>query len=88
MSLFDGYWRCQRCGGQVDDSSAFAVVLRADGGRLVCDIILSRNVLKDDVVMHLSADRECEGKVSGYLGKMLKTLGLPITCDTSEIESL
>lgn len=79
---------CQRCGKPVGPRSVFVVLLWAKDGKLLHDVIFARNALEDNVLMHASADRECSGEISGYVGKLLKSLELSNGCDTSFLEGL
>jgi len=78
---------CPRCGCVVTAKSAFAVHVWADGGQLLYDVVSTKNSHERGVLMHMSADRECKAEVSGYLGKLLRSLGLPMDCDTSPLDS-
>jgi hypothetical protein len=79
---------CPRCGGRVDGRSAFAVHVWAEDDRLLYDVVFSKNTSVSGFMMHMSADRQCKGEISGYIGKLLRNLGLSIDCDTSELERL
>lgn len=78
---------CPRCDGVVTAKSAFAVHIWADGGQLLYDVVSTKNNHEKGVLMHMSADRECKVVVSGYLGKLLRKLELPMDCDTSALDS-
>lgn len=79
---------CPRCGGIVWTGSAFAVHVWAEGEELLYDVVFAKNTHTKGVLMHMSADRQCKGEISGYLGKLLRKLALSIECDTSELERL
>jgi hypothetical protein len=66
--------------------SVFAVHIWAEGSQLLYDVVLTKNSHEKGVLMHMSADRECKGEISGYLGKLLRKLELPEDCDTSEVD--
>lgn len=78
---------CPRCGGVVTAKSAFAVHIWEEGGQLLYDVVSTKNNHFGGVLMHMSADRECKGEISGYLGKLLRSIGLPLDCDTSALDS-
>jgi hypothetical protein len=80
--------RCQRCGRIIGGGSAFAILLWAEGESLLYDVVFAQNTPKNSTLMHMSADRECRGEISGYVGKLLRNLGLPETCDTSSLDTL
>ena len=79
---------CPRCGGIVGPKSALAIHLWAHGGQLLYDVVFVKNTHENGVLMHTSADRECKGEISGYIGKLLRKLELPDSCDTSHVNSL
>lgn len=80
--------KCARCGRDIRaESTAFAVHLWAADERLLYDVVFAKNPPENGMLMHMSADRQCKGEISGYVGKLLRELGLPDTCDTSVIES-
>ena len=78
---------CPRCGGVVSAKSAFAVHVWAEGGQLLYDVVSTKNNHGRGVLMHMSADRECKSEISGYIGKLLRKLELPLDCDTSSLDS-
>jgi hypothetical protein len=77
-----------RCGRIVGSASAFAVSLWAEGERLLYDVVFVKNAPENGMLMHMAADRECKTEISAYVGKLLRNLGLPETCDTSFLERL
>lgn len=79
---------CQRCGRKIGSNSAFCVLLWVAGERLLYDVVFAINAPKNGTLMHMSADRECRGEISGYVGKLLRNLSLPDTYDTSFLETL
>lgn len=79
---------CPRCGGHVNWESAFAVHVWAEGEELIYDVVFVKNTHENGMLMHMSADRQCKGEISGYIGKLLKKLGLGNDCDTSELDRL
>jgi hypothetical protein len=68
--------------------SAFAVHVWAEGEELLYDVVFVKNTHENGALMHMSADRQCNGEVSGYIGKLLRKLGLSNDCDTSELDRL
>jgi hypothetical protein len=79
---------CPRCGRRVTVESAIAVHVWADGEELLYDVVFTKNTHVKGLLMHMSADRKCDGEISGYIGKMLKKLGLSLDVDTSVLDSL
>jgi len=79
---------CPRCGRRVTDDSAFAVHVWADGEELLYDVVFTKNTHVKGLLMHMSADRKCDGEISGYIGKMLKKLGLSLDVDASHLDNL
>jgi len=77
---------CPRCGGVVTAKSAFAIHVWAEGKQLLYDVVFTKNNHEKGVLMHMSADRECKGEISGYMGKLLRRLELSDGTDTSELE--
>lgn len=80
--------QCCRCGSFISDRSAYAALIRSRHDKLFIDIVMSKNLSRDDVAIHMGGDRECRREQSGFHGKILKTLGLPLSCDTSKLERL
>jgi len=80
--------RCWRCGSFISDRSAYAVIVSSGDDRLDTDVVMSKNLSRNDVVIHMGGDRECRKELSGFHGKILKKLDLPISCDTSILERL
>jgi len=80
--------KCCRCGGWISDRSAYAVSLCGAEGRLTYDVVRVENLTRDDVAIHMGGDRECRRELSGFHGKILKSLDLPLSCDTSFLERL
>jgi hypothetical protein len=80
--------RCPRCSKLITSKSAFAISLWADDGRLLYDVVFTKNTPKNGVLMHMNADRECGSEISGYVGKLLRRLDLPADCDTSFLDRL
>jgi len=72
----------------VNWESAFAVHVWAEGEELLYDVVFAKNTHENGVLMHMSADRQCKGEISGYIGKLLIKLGLSTDCDTSELDRL
>ena len=79
---------CGRCGSFISDRSVFAVALSNQGNSLGHDIIRAKNLKKGSIAIHMGGDRECRREQSGFHGKILKSLGLPMSCDTSFLERL
>jgi len=79
---------CPRCSGVVTAQSFFAIHVWAKDGQLYCDTVVTRQDYCHGFLMHLSADRECKGEISGYIGKLLKNLDLPATTNTTKLVSL
>lgn len=79
---------CPRCGYPVGNDSVFSVHVWADGGELLYDVVFTKNTHEKGMLMHMSADRQCRGEISAYLGKILKKLGLSSDCDTSKLDRL
>jgi len=80
--------RCPRCGKLVTSKSAYAMLLWPDGGKLLYDVISTKNTPSHGVMMHLTGDRQCGSEVSGYVGKLLRRLGLTLDCDTSFLDGM
>jgi hypothetical protein len=80
--------KCWRCGSYISDRSAYAVLIRRRDDGLFTDIVMSKNLTKGDVAIHMGGDRECRKELSGFHGKILKKLELPTGCDTSKLERL
>jgi len=80
--------RCPRCSKFVTSKTAFAVHLWTDGDRLLYDVVSAKNTPTTGMLMHLTGDRQCGSEVSGYVGKLLKRLGLTLDCDTSFLDGL
>lgn len=72
----------------ITSKSKFAIHLWADGGRLIYDVVLTKNTPENGVLMHMNADRQCGSEISGYVGKLLRRLELPDGCDTSFLDRL
>jgi hypothetical protein len=79
---------CLRCGNVVTAKSFFAVHFWSDEGKLFSDIVFTKDVIKNGSLMHVIADRECKGTVSGYIGKLLLSLKLPSDYNTSKLFNL
>ena len=80
--------RCPRCGKLLTSKSAYAMLLWADKGKLLYDVISTKNTPSYGVMMHLTGDRQCGSELSGYVGKLLRRLELPMECDTSFLERM
>jgi hypothetical protein len=80
--------KCWRCGSFISDRSAYAVSIRSRYDKLFTDIVMSKNLERDEVAIHMGGDRECRKELSGFHGKILKKLELPAGCDTSKLERL
>jgi hypothetical protein len=85
LSEFAKCWRCQ---SHISDRSAYAVLVLRRDDVLFTDIIMSKNLSRNDVAIHMGGDRECRRELSGFHGKILKKLELPTGCDTSILERL
>jgi hypothetical protein len=79
---------CPRCGNVVGSKSALAIHFWAQDGKLLHDVVFVKNARDNGVLMHMSADRECRGEISGYMGKLLIKLELSVDCDTSFVDLL
>lgn len=85
------YTRCWRCNQGISERSAMAVHLWAmtdDDSRLYYDIVMANSLGRDDIALHMTGDRECTKEVSGFHGKILKRCDLPMSCDTSFLDSI
>ena len=76
---------CPRCGVLVGKKSVFAIHVWVENDRLSHDVVFAKDTPKNGFLMHMSADRECAGEISGYVGKLLKNLGLPVSYDISKM---
>lgn len=82
------YARCWRCGGGITENSVFAVEIWRQDERIRHDVVFANKLHGDSVAVHMGGDRECRREVSGYHGKILKWLDLPMSCDTSFLEKV
>ena len=82
------YTRCWRCGAGINEDSIFAVYLWPEYGRLNHDIVMAKTLGDSSVALHMSGDRKCVKEVSGFHGKILKRLDLPMSCDTAFLDTL
>lgn len=72
----------------ITSKSFFAIKIWHEKNRLLHDVVYASNTPESGAMMHMPADRECDKEISGYIGRILKNLGLDSTCDTSFLESL
>lgn len=79
---------CLRCGNVVTAKSFFAVHFWSDEEKLFSDIVFTKDVIKKGFIMHTPADRECKGVISGYIGKLLLSLNLPLNYNTSKLHNI
>lgn len=84
----DFYAKCWRCDQGISSNSFFAVDLRLNIERLGYDIVKASALHRDSIALHMLGDRECTREVSGFHGKILKKLDLPMSCDTSFLDDL
>jgi len=84
----DFYARCWRCEQGISSDSVFAVRLWPQDGRVGHDIVRCLDLGKDDMAMHMLGDRACTREVSGFHGKILKRMDLPMSVDTSFLDDL
>jgi hypothetical protein len=80
--------RCMRCGRIVDEKSAFVIHIRNRNDVLFHDVIFSRKEPSDGCVVHMQADRECRGQISGFIKKIIIKLQFSESCDTSFLDQL
>lgn len=79
---------CCRCNRAITSKSFFAVLLWAKDESVLHDIVKVGKMPSGAVAIHLGGDRECKMEVSGFHGKILKKLELPLSCDTVFLNSL
>ena len=80
--------KCGRCGSAITDRSAYAIRIWSDDDSVRHDTVMSKNLTRDSVAIHMGGDRECRRELSGFHGKILKNLDLPVSCDTSVLDRL
>ena len=83
------YTRCWRCNQGISERSALAARVWAEKGdnqHLYYDIVMANSLGGDDIAVHMTGDRECVKEVSGFHGKILERLDLPVSCDTSFLD--
>jgi hypothetical protein len=80
--------RCPRCSKLITSKSVLAISLWAEDGKLLYDVVFAKNTPKNGVLMHMNSDRQCGSEISGYVGKLLRRLELPLDCDTSFLDRL
>lgn len=84
----DFYARCWKCDKSISSNSMFAIQLWLKDDILCHDTVRSKMLQSDSMAMHMSGDRECAKEVSGFHGRILKRLDLPISYNTEFLDSL